>query len=212
MSRLARNTSCTAAAVLAVLVCDAATSAVDRADGRPRRSCPNAHARPGKASPKQLARASRCLVNRVRRRHGLRPLRVRRRLSVAARRHARAMVRGGFFSHFSRSGASFVDRIARAGYLRRARSWLLGENLAWGAGRRAKPAAVVRAWMRSAAHRRTMLNPRFREIGVGVAAGAPGRRRRGAAIYAHDFGLVVRQAPRRRFRPSARWTRPRRGT
>jgi uncharacterized protein YkwD len=100
------------------------------------------------------------------------------------------MVRHGFFGHVSPSGSTMSARIRHTNYLRGVRAWRVGENLAWGAGTAGTPARIVRAWMRSAGHRRNILDPSFREIGVGVAAGAP--RGAGAAVaagtYATEFG------------------------
>jgi uncharacterized protein YkwD len=111
-----------------------------------------------------------CLLNAERRARGLPAVHPRRTLRVAGRRYARAMVRGRFFSHTSPSGSDVVRR-ARAGGLRG--RWTLGENLAWGAGRRGTARQVVAGWMRSPAHRAIVLDGRFTRIGVGVAAGTP---------------------------------------
>jgi uncharacterized protein YkwD len=95
-------------------------------------------------------------------------------LTLAAGRHARDMVRRRYFAHVSPSGRTLVDRMRSAGYLRRlARSWALGETLAWGTGERAEPAAIVDAWMRSRSHRRVLLSRAYREIGVAVEPGTP---------------------------------------
>jgi uncharacterized protein YkwD len=153
------------------------------------RACQSASASPASVSKRTVVRATLCVLNAQRARRGVRPLRLDRRLSRAARRHARAMARRNFFSHNSPGGASFVDRIRRAGYLRRARSWTVGENLAWGTGRLSSPRSILSGWMRSPGHRANILNGSFREIGIGLARGAPvrggGRR---AATYATDFG------------------------
>jgi uncharacterized protein YkwD len=93
-----------------------------------------------------------------------------------------------YFNHTSRSGASFVDRIRRAGYLRGARGWSVGENLAWGTGGLGTPQAIVRAWMNSPGHRDNILNGRFREIGVGISPGAPVGGVGNGATYATSFG------------------------
>ena len=100
------------------------------------------------------------------------------------------MVRHGYFAHDSRSGAPFTSRIKAAGYLGGARSWRAGESLAWGRGTRATPRAIVRAWMDSPPHRANILGRRFRDLGIGVAAGAPVREGGGSeATYVHDFGV-----------------------
>ena len=104
-------------------------------------ACEAAHARVGEASENQLLRATLCLLNGERSRRDLPRLRLNDRLSEAADRHSRDMVRNRYFSHDSLNGASFVDRIRRTGYLRSARSWSVGENLAWGSGNRGTPGA-----------------------------------------------------------------------
>jgi uncharacterized protein YkwD len=98
------------------------------------------------------------------------------------------MVHRDYFSHDSLSGASFVDRIRRTGYLSGPRSWIVGENLAWGSGDRSSPASIVRAWMHSPGHRANILQGRFREVGIGLASGAPESVAGPAATYATDFG------------------------
>jgi uncharacterized protein YkwD len=152
------------------------------------RVCAAASAKPRQAPKRTFRRTTVCLLNGIRRAHGLRPLRISRRLTRAARRHAGDMVRRRYFSHWSLSGASFLDRIRRTGYLRRARRWIAGENLAWGTGRRGSPRAIVRAWMRSPGHRHNILTRRYREIGTGVAFRAPSGRWYPAATYAAEFG------------------------
>jgi len=152
--------------------------------------CDGADLRGGQASYQKLGRATLCLVNRERRRRGLRRLRANRRLSLAARRHARDMVRHAYFTHDSRSGADFSSRIARAGYFRGARGWEAGENIAWGAGTSGSPRDVVRSWMESRSHRANILWRGFRDVGVGITPGAPvAVDYSSAATYVHDFGV-----------------------
>ena len=63
-------------------------------------------------------------------------------------------------------------------------NWAIGENLAWGSGSRGTPRAIVRTWMHSARHRRSILSRRFRDVGIGVAAGAPAQdRSRGSDVH-----------------------------
>lgn len=75
------------------------------------------------------------------------------------------MAARGYFDH-NRPAAA--DRPAET-YRQRAQRWGLrqgfGENIAMtGAG----PARVLEMWMNSPGHRRNILNPRFRYLGVGV--------------------------------------------
>jgi uncharacterized protein YkwD len=127
------------------------------------------------------------LVNAERRRRGLRALRVDRRLDAAATEHARDMVRRGFFAHVAPGGTSPTSRIRTAGYVLRGGSWRTAENLAWGRGRLASPARIVRGWMRSPGHRHNILNGRLRETGVGVVTGVPSRRSASGLTYVQTF-------------------------
>jgi uncharacterized protein YkwD len=151
------------------------------------RACDSAGAVPAKKGQRAAVRATLCKLNAARERHGLKPLKLNRRLSRAARRHSRDMVRRDYFAHDSPDGATVVGRIRRSGYLRGARSWTVGENLAWGTGRRSTPRAITKGWMNSAGHRANILSRSFRDIGIGVALGAPGVTGR-AATYTTDFG------------------------
>lgn len=154
------------------------------------RVCKRADAQPNRVSHRVVVRSTLCLLNNARARHGLPKLRLSRKLGRAARHHSADMARRGYFSHDSRSGASFLDRIRRAGYLHRARRWYVGENIAWGTGQLATPRAIVRAWMNSRGHRANILNRQFRHIGVGITYNAPVRvAGRAAATYTTDFGM-----------------------
>lgn len=168
-------------------VCAAALAAAPAAMGA--RACESANATPAKVSKRTVVRATLCVLNAHRERHGLRALKLDKRLGKAARRHAGDMDRRNYFSHTSLGGASFLDRIRSAGYLRGARSWSVGENIAWGSRGHSAPRVVGQMWMNSPGHRANILNPSFREIGIGVAFGAPvARGGRPAATYATDFG------------------------
>jgi uncharacterized protein YkwD len=152
-------------------------------------SCGSASAQPGEVSRAAMASSTICLLNAERTQRGLHPLKVNRRLARAATGHAGDMVRRGYFSHDSLSGASFVDRIRRTGYLSGRRAWFVGENLAWGSGDRSSPSAIVHGWMNSPGHRANILQRRFRQIGLGLVMGAPGGAPSPAATYATDFGV-----------------------
>jgi uncharacterized protein YkwD len=96
------------------------------------------------------------------------------------------MVRHHFFSHDSRDGTSFLERIRRSGYLDGASSWAVGENIAWGSGRLSTPRSIASAWMHSPGHRANILGRTFRAIGIGIANGTPSGD--GGATYTTDFG------------------------
>jgi uncharacterized protein YkwD len=151
--------------------------------------CSSASAAPAKSETKRLEQATLCLLNAQRRRRGLGPLRISPRLARSAGLHAADMARRNYFSHVSLVGESFVDRIRETGYLRGVRRWALGENIGWGAGSRSTPRAVVDAWMHSPGHRAIILSTAYRDVGIGLAAGAPVRRHSSrAATYVTDFG------------------------
>lgn len=127
-----------------------------------------------------------CLVNRERAARGVAALRASNPLRSAAAGHSHAMVSAKFFSHASRNGDSAQRRVMRTGYGRKA---LVGETIAWGSGPWATPAQLVSAFLASAAHRQIMLDRRYRDVGVGIALGAPRPRVLGSATTVTlDFG------------------------
>jgi uncharacterized protein YkwD len=129
-----------------------------------------------------------CLHNNVRAEHGLPALRENKRLRKAALKHSRDMVRDGFFEHTTPEGATMVDRILRARYVRGNEGWALGENLAWGTGALGTPRGALEAWMSSPGHRANILKRSYRELGVGVVLGVPVSDAAGAT-YTVDFGV-----------------------
>jgi uncharacterized protein YkwD len=148
--------------------------------------CSSAHADVRPRAIRRSRDATLCLLNRVRARGGLPPLRLNAKLSRVARSHSRDMVRHRYFAHDSRNGRSPFDRMRATHYVPRNASWWLGENIGWGSGTLAEPIAMVHAWMHSPPHRANILSRHFRDIGIGIAVGAPlgGR----GATYTTDFG------------------------
>lgn len=151
-------------------------------------SCENADTHPGAVSGSVVRAATLCLLNAERAQHGLKKLRKNGELRLAAKRHAKDMANRNYFAHDSLDGSSFVDRILRTNYVGAGQGWTMGENLGWGGGSLATPAAMVKGWMESPGHRANILNGRFREIGIGVVNGAPVSGQRDAATYATSFG------------------------
>jgi uncharacterized protein YkwD len=146
-------------------------------------ACPNANQTP--KSTAKARSATLCLVNEQRRRHHLAPLRTQSRLQQAATSYSLTMVRHRFFDHVGPDGSTLTSRINLAGY----GGWMaIGENLAWGSGRLATPATIVDEWMHSPGHRANILGSAFRQIGIGIAHGAPQPGVGGvAAVYTTDF-------------------------
>jgi uncharacterized protein YkwD len=149
--------------------------------------CSGAGGVPGPGNLDRLERSTLCLINGQRRTHGLGPIHSNARLELAALRHSREMVRDQYFDHTSPNGETFDVRIRQTGYLRGARSWSVGENIAWGMGPDATPRSIVRTWMLSPPHRHAILSSSFRSIGVGIALGNPNDGGEGAT-YTTDFG------------------------
>lgn len=137
--------------------------------------CAQAGSTVGDATLRETDHSVLCLVNRERATRGLAPLRGSRTLTRSARSHSRDMVARRYFSHVSPNGASVRQRLVRAGYLRNGRQVAaVGETITWTpAGPAATPADLVRSFMRSAGHRAIVLDRGYRDIGIGLAHGAP---------------------------------------
>ncbi|MCW3045844.1 MAG: hypothetical protein JWO74_128 [Solirubrobacterales bacterium] len=183
---LARRASLFAAAVLT-----AALAIPVAAQAQP---CAGADVIPTPATAGLAHSATLCLLNNERMARGLPELRSQPTLRSIATRYAGLMVTQGFFDHVSPGGSTLGTRIASSGYTRHSISWSAGENIGWGSGVEATPANMVAAWMASPPHRANILDRHFREIGIGVVAGAPAKLGPGeqAATYATEFGGRVR--------------------
>jgi uncharacterized protein YkwD len=141
----------------------------------------------------EAARAVRCLVNRRREARGLHRLEGDPRLGRAAQRHTRHMKRHECFSHKCPGEPSPRRRLERVGYITDdLRRYSFGENIGWGTGSFSTPRAMVPAWMRSAGHRRNILDRDFRDLGVGFVRGTPTGRRDDGGTSMTDFGLRVK--------------------
>ncbi len=120
-----------------------------------------------------MQEATLCLLNEERAAAGLPKLRAHRKLEKAAVGFSKDMVRQQFFDHVSPKGSTLSSRVAKTKYAKGARRYMLGENIAWGTGSRATPASIVDAWMHSPGHKANILSRNFKEIGIGIAQGAP---------------------------------------
>ena len=125
-------------------------------------------------------------INLQRAINGVGRLTPNRRLSAAAQKHAGQMARRDFVDHQSPDGRSLQDRIATAGY-----SWrVIAENLSAG---QPSPESTVQSWMTSPAHRNNMLNPDYREVGVGYSVPSKeGKRQRYRNYWVVVFGARSR--------------------
>ena len=86
-----------------------------------------------------------------------------------------------------------MARMRDVGYVSSRVGYEVGENIAWGTLSLATPRAIVAAWMASPAHRANILDPRYRETGIGVSPHPPASLARGqaGAIYTQDFGVII---------------------
>jgi uncharacterized protein YkwD len=172
----------TAVSVLAAAMASLASAA-------PAMACPDADARPPQLTVDEARDSVVCLMNKRRRSNGLQKLTVNVKLQRAAQRHSNSMDAGNYFDHNSPNGSDPISRIQDTGYLAGARSWAIGENIRWGSGSLSTPRVAVQEWMNSSSHREIMLSRSYRQVGVGVAIGAPvGGLGDNAAIYTADFG------------------------
>ena len=165
--------------------------------------CADSDADASSAEEPRVRAATLCLLNAERGKAGMVPLKENAALRRAAIAHGRDMVKQTYFSHESLNGKTFVDRIARARYVRTGYRWSTGENLGWGAKGLATPRLIVRDWMNSDEHRANILKSKFREIGIGIVLGAPYEGKERAATFTTEFG-VRKKIPRKKKRRRAR--------
>ena len=115
------------------------------------------------------------LTNRKRIKKGLNPLKVNKYLMGTARKHSERMARHHHLTHLIK-GKNFLYRLRRAGYPGNK----AGENV----GRSKKGAErVIHLWMKSSNHRVNILNPQFKDIGIGISTASNGEK-----FYTQVFG------------------------
>jgi uncharacterized protein YkwD len=130
-------------------------------------------------------------INQIRVSHGAWPLRMNTRLSAAAAAHTHEMAQDGYFGHDSVDGSPFWRRVQGFYGSKGFRHWAVGENLVW-ASPDLTDRNVVDAWMESPEHRKNLLYPAWREIGLAVihVPSAPGTYgEQEATIVTADFGV-----------------------
>ena len=129
-------------------------------------------------------------INALRAQRKLAPLRLNVRLGAAADTHSRAMAGRGFFAHESADGSSFWKRVQRFYSDRGFARWSVGENLLWSSPS-IDAAGALQMWLDSPPHRKNLLSPGWREIGLSAVhvAAAPGVfGGRETTIVTADFG------------------------
>jgi uncharacterized protein YkwD len=127
------------------------------------------------------------LTNAERAKAGLPPLTVSTQLTQAAQQYSQVLATDSCFAHTCGPMPEMVQRDTQAGYT----GWTaVGENIAAGYP---TPEAVVAGWMASPGHRANILNPDYRELGVGLAGGG-----KYGAYWTQEFGTrpgAVADAP-----------------
>ncbi|MCW2925530.1 MAG: Allergen V5/Tpx related [Thermoleophilia bacterium] len=115
------------------------------------------------------------LINAERAKAGLGAVTYNSTLDTAAEKHAGQMSTVGKMAHDNIGDGDPGERIRAEGF---SKAW--GENVATG---QTSPEQVVREWMASPEHRRNILDPNFRQMGVGYVTAANGR-----SYWAQEFG------------------------
>jgi uncharacterized protein YkwD len=127
-------------------------------------------------------------VNAARAKAGCGPLRMNSRLTAAAKTHARAMAEQNFFGHAGKDGSRFSSRIKRQGYSFRAAA----ENIAAG---QKSATQVVQNWLKSAGHRRNILNCQMTETGIAMVYQPDDKPLRGSRHALRYYWVQVFAAP-----------------
>jgi uncharacterized protein YkwD len=143
---------------------------------------------PGGSNLPTIAHATICLIDRERAQRGLSGLRENAALDRTAAGHSADMIAAGYFDHTGPKGDTAVSRILASGYMTGCSGCALGENIGVGGTGSSTPAEMVAMWMADPPHRANILDPAFRDVGVGavdampaVVGGGPG------ATYTADF-------------------------
>jgi len=97
------------------------------------------------------------------------PLSLSGTLAGVALGHATDMAVHDYFEHQDLSGESPADRVRAAGYPEK----LVGENIAYGPQ---SVEEVVKGWLASPGHCENIMDPRFAQMGIGLAPGRASRR------------------------------------
>ena len=148
----------------------------------------------GAQSPTEAALESGVLsrINQIRHDHGLVLLESSPALAASALQQTREMAADGYFDHNSANGLAFWRRIAQSyPHAPGSRMWAVGENLLWSSPG-IDPGGAIQLWMDSDAHRRNILDPNWRDVGIAAlhVASAPGAFGNDpVTILTADFGV-----------------------
>lgn len=114
-------------------------------------------------------------MNRERSVQGLRPLQLNQKLSLAAGDRLKDMFAKRYFDHVAPDGLDPFTWVDQRGY----DYWSIGENIAIGYP---SAATIVDGWMTSPGHRQNILEKKYEEVGIAIAAGSPTPNQRGPVV------------------------------
>lgn len=117
------------------------------------------------------------LINQERAKLGVSALSIDNRLTQAGYLHSKDMVENHYFTHDSKDGRKFSDRIKAQGYT----YYSAGENIAYHYGK-ADSRLVFEMWKASNGHYANMISSKFVHMGLGIYSG------NGYTYYTLDLG------------------------
>ena len=130
---------------------------------------------PGASKSRSLEQRALFLTNQARQRHGLSPVRRNANLDIAAKRHSSVMAKYRYIGHHEPRGtSSLMKRLDKANYNARYCSEnVFGPDTSFRVIDHAilTPENAVGFWMKSPGHRRNILNPRVKDVGIGHVDG-----------------------------------------
>jgi len=156
----------------------------------PNQTCTGVDLQPTPSNVAQVRSATFCLINHQRALAGLSALRENSTLDSVAQAKSDDMVARDYFDHTSPDGVTAASRVLNSGYVPNGSSYSIGENIAFGTETLGTPAQIVQAWMQSPGHRENILDPSYRDTGLGVAPAAPPSYSDGqpGGTYTQEFG------------------------
>lgn len=104
------------------------------------------------------------LTNEIRKNYNLPELTFNKKLETAAKNKAQYILNNNYFSHTGIEGQTFSSWIKEADY----KYSRVGENLAINYN---KAEDIIKAWLESPSHRKNILNPLYKDIGVALIPG-----------------------------------------
>jgi uncharacterized protein YkwD len=134
-------------------------------------TCRHADAQAHEISLPKLRKTVTCLINHKRARHGRAAVNPNGDLLEAAQGHTDVMLAKECFRHDCPGEPGVGHRLRRSGYTKHQRFFRYAEDL----GFHKTPRKMVKAWLHDHSSREHLLDPSFRDIGVGVGWGAPKR-------------------------------------